>query len=66
MPTRTSIQGDNVARLGKLGGTLDRGQRGRRRSRVGVAAPGGDVELRGAGRTGQRDGGQPEEVGFWS
>ena len=60
------VHGDHVARLGEIGGALDGAQRGRVRAGVGVVAAGGDVELGGGGRGGQRDGGEGIESGFWS
>ena len=47
------VHGDDVARLGKIGGMLDRAERGRLRAGVGVVAVGGDMEFGGVKGGGQ-------------
>ena len=58
------VHGDHVARLGQLGGALDRAQRRSLRAGVGVVAAGGDVELGGlSGRGEGDDAGEGDHVG---
>ena len=53
------MHGDDIARLGKIGGMLNGAERRRRRAGVGVIAAGRNVEIGGSRSRGQREDGEP-------